>query len=92
MFCGCHREEHIEEKEGLVYCRNCHYLSEFETSLYCDYPENIYVVKNSNWFKGKHVGINHKARYPSEINKNNDCKWFKPATRWKMMFRGGWGS
>jgi hypothetical protein len=57
-----------------VYCNECkhlHYcLDTF--SFYCYHPDNY--TKKGNW-KDRNALIGVKE--PSEINKDNDCKWFE---------------
>ena len=62
--------------KGNIYCYGCehsaYYLSTQSGNDECNAPENI----NS---KKKYFGISIKhIRRPEKINKNNDCKWFKP--------------
>jgi len=59
-----------------VYCNNCLLL--FNNSSYiCNADENIkIIIREDNWFdEDKEIFY---IRKPEEINKNNNCKWYKP--------------
>jgi hypothetical protein len=73
-----------------VYCGKCEHLMDgigFAPSQ-CYYSENL--IDNWKWAKSKF------ARPPGEINDNNDCAWFEPASTlpkkrslWGKILRGG---
>ena len=57
-----------------IYCGKCEHLMDgigFTLSQ-CYYSENL--IDNWKWAKSKF------ARTPGEINGNNDCTWFEPAS------------
>ncbi len=68
-----------------VYCTNCKYFNELdyyishdiETQYECNAPNNI-TFKECKDYKSFSTEKVHK-RYPKDINKNNNCNWFKYA-------------
>lgn len=54
---------------ALVFCIKCMYLKDKEKD--CEYPANLEFKQNwyNEYYKPKDK--------PSQINKNNDCAWFK---------------
>ena len=54
-----------------VFCKFCKYLS---LSRFCEHPDN-YVKEEDNWYEP--VFNKRPKRYPSMINRNNDCSWFE---------------
>ena len=84
-------EEIINEKRGIimkkVYCSKCKYYKDYyiDDESYipdeCKHKENVIIEKiiTKNSYREAPSVMKNK-RYndkPSEINKNNDCKWFK---------------
>jgi len=58
-----------EENNSKVYCNECKYLYH---NFYCRYPDNY--SKLGNWHdRYTKFGV----KEPSEINKDNNCKWFE---------------
>ena len=55
-----------------VYCNECKHLHYCLDTFYCYHPDNY--TKKGNW-KDKNALVGVKE--PSEINKDNDCKWFE---------------
>jgi hypothetical protein len=55
-----------------VYCNECKHLHYCLDTFYCYHPDNY--TKKGNW-KDKNALVG--AKEPSEINKYNNCKWFK---------------
>ena len=58
-----------------VYCNECYYLESYRPpfgnySYTCLYSENI--KRKNNW-----LGEEASVKKPKDINKNNNCKWFK---------------
>jgi hypothetical protein len=51
-----------------VFCKNCKWITVDSFSSYCTCPKNVF----DNWYES---GMMRK--HPRELNKNNDCKWFK---------------
>ena len=81
---------------GDVYCLKCAYLKirsfNDHGSLHwwgggieCLHPNNRSLRIKDNWF----IKIKWEAseRKPSEINENNDCKWFKRRRLWNIHNR-----
>lgn len=66
--------------ENEVFCSKCKYIFRYEIgkvfiSYNCKHPNNIKVIKEKNWFHKYTYEV--EDRFPEDINKNNDCKWFK---------------
>jgi len=67
-----------------VYCNRCKFLVSDHLGNNCDAKENINViVKEDNWLDKITETI--YLKHPSEINENNDCKWYqnKPISRYE---------
>lgn len=58
-------------KKTKVYCVNCKYLISDEGYLVCDFPKNHGEI--NEWYKKCEV----RKRWPKDINKKNNCKWFE---------------
>ena len=58
-----------------VYCEDCEYL--LEDALLCKAPENRF----DSWHTSKHRHV------PMELNKNNDCKWWKKEMKIERKWR-----
>lgn len=55
-----------------VYCKDCKYLIEWSIALLDKSCNNSNNIKD-NFYQPKYT----MSLHPSEINKNNDCKWYK---------------
>jgi hypothetical protein len=63
-----------------IYCENCRHLK-IEDLLpfnYCREPSNIYTVESHLSYV---VGF---LRGPEELNKDNNCKYFKPTLMYRI--------
>jgi uncharacterized OB-fold protein len=58
-----------------VYCKDCDNIFFSRSQYVCNSYHNTTEVKRDNWFTIE--PIETYIQIPSEINKNNDCKWFK---------------
>ena len=55
-------------KEDKVYCKFCRFLRKNNGGIYnCKHKSNL----------GDWMSPDVPSRYPEEINKRNDCKWFE---------------
>lgn len=61
-----------------VYCKDCRYLEQNDTRFRCLHPNNLTTekIKSGDWYSGPDYSKVSK-KHPSEINKHNDCEWFK---------------
>ncbi|GAI97557.1 unnamed protein product, partial [marine sediment metagenome] len=61
-----------------TYCGKCKY---YKVKLICKHPENVRHTTVES-----HIGFEKKKEYlkkPREINRNNDCPWFK-CSYWRL--------
>jgi len=59
-----------------VYCKDCKYLHEEGLTICeCTHPLNMEIVIKENWYERK--SYNAEKKPPFEINRNNDCSWYK---------------
>ena len=69
-----------------VYCKNCVYC--LPISENCKHPSNvIYGYTKDNWFSPAKKYLVGYKRKPKEINKNNDCKNYKPTLSSKLLHK-----
>ncbi len=71
-----------------VFCQQCLFIRQLgycnlgvplvgePSNVVCDCPENIITETFDTWFQNV-KDMKHKQN-PCEINKNNNCKWYKP--------------
>lgn len=59
------------KKKTKVYCKDCKYFIRDEGYKVCDHKKN--VDKIDDWYSSHEI----RKRRPKEINKRNNCKWFK---------------
>lgn len=60
------------KKKTKVYCKDCKYLrTQDGYHLVCTHPLNI--VNSSDWYQS----YKEQKRWPIQINKRNNCKWFE---------------
>jgi len=58
-----------------TYCRSCVYYRQpngHGTYANCSHPENVEI--KDTWLEARE----DYKRQPDSINKENDCKWYKP--------------
>lgn len=71
-----------------VFCKNCKYYkvlySSYCVTRNCIHPTNIYTQYD---YEKEYT---HCKKYPSDLNKNNDCENFKPSLLYKIycFFKG----
>ena len=66
----------------MVYCKDCKCVEILNANTLiggcppcvCNYPDNLTIISEDRWYSRVEV-ITHKQN-PSDINKNNDCKWY----------------
>ena len=72
-----HKEGIMTEK---VFCEDCEYLVKpgpGEHTYRCCHADNIEREESITWLSKKVKVTKSYTRAPKEINKNNDCKWYK---------------
>lgn len=65
--------EPIEDKYMKVYCDNCEHLYQEPTKVFYECHNKKNEIVKDNWFNKQR----YREKKPSELNKNNDCKWYK---------------
>jgi hypothetical protein len=60
-----------------VYCKRCfhRYRRAYTNRDECSYKDNVDISYKEDWFDNHEIRKHKKLA--KEINKNNDCKWFK---------------
>jgi hypothetical protein len=66
-----------------VFCKDCKYFSS-DVYVICHCPKNKTIHYHKNHY-GKWKNVEY-LECPSELNKNNDCEWFK-LKLWKKWWR-----
>ena len=62
----------VTQVEKKIYCNNCTHLQRGIVIL-CRHPDN-YMIVGGNWAQPP---LKANGRSPANINKNNDCEWYK---------------
>ena len=55
-----------------IYCKKCKYVEEYHHRHYCNNSKNFEIEESSLYYEFKKI-----QGLCSDINKNNDCKFFK---------------
>ena len=63
------------DRKKKVFCKFCKYLS---SARFCTHPDN-YIKGQDNWYEPVTSKKHH--RYPSMINRNNDCSWYEEESK-----------
>ena len=61
-----------------VFCKKCRHF-DANDGYYCDYPHNVYAEYCFNT-----VGKGYR-KYPSAINKNNNCRFYSKSLTWVVV-------